>query len=700
MSAKRACLVAYDLLSLLLISACVALSLSQRAYAYVDPSVMTYTIQALAGVGVALSTVLGVALRKTRKKLFALFGIDENAKKEVEPRVHRVDADGNAAGESYEENSAEGVASGAEPKLARFGAASPSARSFGDKPSWLRRLVVSLVVVGFCGFTLGISAPFEIVAGSSGSLSFGLSDIAPVVAFGTAVAAIVLAFLVSAVPGKAFSHVVVFLFCGGLCCYVQSLFLNTGLPAADGSSIDFFGDYRDMVIVSAVVWAILLIVPPIVTRFNRARAQAIVSCLSVCLVVVQAFGVASLFLPDAEDDASVSPVEVTEDGLFEVSSENNVIVFVLDRYETAFMNQMLEEDPQLLDGFAGFTYYANNVGEMVPTLHAVPYLLTGEVPVEGEDIQEYYDNRYARSDFIEQISSAGYSVGLYSTVLGLEYLSDEEKHQDIADMTINLHEASVAVDAWGTLKAMAKCALYRDMPWALKERFWFYTDEINQKVLSYGEDGGPECSLYQLDDPRYFERLNEYGLTVEDGDYEGAFRFIHLLGAHSPYTMNAEAQYVGVGGCERSEQAEGSLYIVETYMDMLKEMGLYEDATIIVLSDHGDWVSSLENPTFAISPILLVKPSGSYEGEIEVSQAPVSHCDFHATILEAMGLDGSSYGISFGEVADSDRVRDTYMITSDGNYCIDLLKYQVSGSVLDFSNWTYTGVSWHINDAG
>ena len=64
--------------------------LAEPAYAYVDPSVMTYTIQALAGVAVALSAVAGVALRKTRKKLFALLKIDESARKEVEPDVHRV----------------------------------------------------------------------------------------------------------------------------------------------------------------------------------------------------------------------------------------------------------------------------------------------------------------------------------------------------------------------------------------------------------------------------------------------------------------------------------------------------------------------------------------------------------------------------------------------------------------------------------
>lgn len=77
--------------------------MAEPAYAYVDPSVMTYTIQALAGVAVALSAVLGVAFRKTRRKLFSLLKIDENARKEVEGDIHRV-----VAGEPVGDAASEG----------------------------------------------------------------------------------------------------------------------------------------------------------------------------------------------------------------------------------------------------------------------------------------------------------------------------------------------------------------------------------------------------------------------------------------------------------------------------------------------------------------------------------------------------------------------------------------------------------------
>ena len=52
--------------------------------AYVDPSVVTYIIQAVAGVVIAVGAVIGVYWRKTRKKINDKLGVDENRNKEVE----------------------------------------------------------------------------------------------------------------------------------------------------------------------------------------------------------------------------------------------------------------------------------------------------------------------------------------------------------------------------------------------------------------------------------------------------------------------------------------------------------------------------------------------------------------------------------------------------------------------------------------
>ena len=54
------------------------------ADAYIDPSVMNYAIQAVAGVVIAVGAAAGIYWRKAKKKIDKSLGIDENRNKEVE----------------------------------------------------------------------------------------------------------------------------------------------------------------------------------------------------------------------------------------------------------------------------------------------------------------------------------------------------------------------------------------------------------------------------------------------------------------------------------------------------------------------------------------------------------------------------------------------------------------------------------------
>lgn len=52
--------------------------------AYIDPSVLTYLIQAGAAVVIAVGAAVGIYWRKAKKKINNTLGIDENKNKEVE----------------------------------------------------------------------------------------------------------------------------------------------------------------------------------------------------------------------------------------------------------------------------------------------------------------------------------------------------------------------------------------------------------------------------------------------------------------------------------------------------------------------------------------------------------------------------------------------------------------------------------------
>lgn len=63
---------------------CGMLLFGSDANAYIDPSVMTYLIQAIAGIVIAVGAAVGIYFRRAKKKVSDKLGIDENRNKEVE----------------------------------------------------------------------------------------------------------------------------------------------------------------------------------------------------------------------------------------------------------------------------------------------------------------------------------------------------------------------------------------------------------------------------------------------------------------------------------------------------------------------------------------------------------------------------------------------------------------------------------------
>lgn len=647
------------------------------AYAYVDPSVMTYTIQALAGVAVALSAVLGVALRRTRRVILRALHIDENARRQVEPSAHRVDASSEDAAYMLARADEEALAS----RQSSLGA------TRAKHLSWLQRFVRGLVASLFLVGTVFVVAPLEVVSGSSSSLVFDAGDVAGLVIIAALILSICLAFLLSIPKGHAFDVLVTVVVAVGLCCYVQAMFLNRSLPIADGQALSL-ASYKTITTFSTCAWLAIIVGLLILNRrkTNLWRTGSMLVC--VCLIMVQGAGVVSLVSAQPENDGDLV---VTKEGLFEVGSEANIVVFVLDTFDTQQLNHLLAQEPKLLDEFTGFTYFEDSVGSMVPTRYGIPFLLTGRMPEGGDGYPDFVTSWYDDSTLLPDIKKAGYSVGVYSDSFQVSYLSElgVEGLSFMAQQADNIHEADrLPLDPIGALAILDKVALYRDMPWLLKPLFWFYTDDVNNGVVS---KGAVDAVPYTIDDVGYSDELFERGLTV--GTDGKAFRFIHLNGAHPPYVLADDGHEAGEGS-DLDQASRGALAVVEEYIRELKELGLYDGASIIITADHGEWYITPDELSGPTSPILLVKPAESAEGAaapLKVSSVPTGHLDYAATLIAAAGGDSEAYGPTVFEVGNAPRVRRYWMTTSNGYDDQELKEMIIDGPVLDWNSWRFTG---------
>ena len=783
--AKRIAITIYDGLSALAAAWLLSFAFVVPAFGYIDPSVMTYTIQAVAGVAVALSAVAGVAFRRGRKHLLRILDIDKNAHRVIESDVHRLDAEGRpiyeaiadvglsdiveplneeaqaflqqdqeslqeeqvcsqkeweplqqeipsinqpnvvlrpalyheqliaqreaASGEAASGDALKQETSFKSAKHARSATTTRFKSPFGKayKPTWKERLVFGLIVAFFFAFTIYFVAPLEVVAGSSASLTYSMGDVWWVLVpplFGmVALIALVLTLL----RGRAYNIVLLLVAAVGLCAYVQALALNVGLPAADGATIQW-SDYMGMQIVSSIVWVTIIVAAIVFALVHAKRAQGVAAIVAVFLVIVQGVGLASLALEpvisvsEVDSASSKGKVVMTEDQLYTVNPNHNVIVFVLDTYDTAYLSRVLDMNPNLLDGLTGFTEYENATSAMIPTRFAIPEMMTGQMPSFDEDFSTYKAQRYARSDFLDKIYDANYSLGLYTDSLTISRLSAEEQY-GITSKTVNMHDLpDSTMDVPGTLYSLYQIGQYRDVLWPFKWAFWYYTDQINQSMVLYSDDASPEQTIYVMDDIRYYNRLCDFGLTLEEGNYDGAFRFIHLLGSHYPFSYDEDVNDLGEDNSDVFKQSQGAIKIVTTYIDELKRLGVYENTTMIITADHGYWTITLDPIEETSTPIMFVKSEQSKEADarpLVIDEKPVSHLDLQATVLDAMGLDYSEYSnrdewAGYSMLRDINPNRKRYYLTTDSEPDlteVQFREYLIDGNALDWDNWSETG---------
>ena len=684
--ARRIAVCATDALFACALVALAVTAATQEAQAYVDPSVMTYTIQALAGVAVALSAVLGVVWRRVRKHLLRALRIDENANKELEPAVHAVAADDPAREELLAQARAD-----AEQAHRELGTVRP------ERLCWGTRLVFALVASVLLAFTVLVVAPLEIVAGSSASLQFTVSDVWIPLSVTALALSTLLALALSNLRGRVFDVAFALVLALAVCCYVQAVFLNEGLPIADGNEVAW-DSYTKITVFSALVWAVILAASAALAWKRSLTSKGVGTAVALLLMLAQAVGLGATFASPASA-AGVSRAgtpTMTKRGMLDVSSNQNVVMFILDTFDTKGMNSLLESHPELHSQLAGFTYYPDSVGSMIPTRYGVPSL------VAGKTLVNYNKGTFGRDDIrkvmgdpnlMDDMKALGWSTGAYSADL-TPYLS---ALQNKADNVRALDRMDV--DWKGSVAELGKAALYRDLPWALKPAFRFYTDDMNSGVIP--RTGELNSSVYTLDDPRFNEILAKQGLTENEmpGDDKGAYRIIHLQGSHGPYTMDETGLYRSEG-TDWERQTLGALHIVDTYLSDLKELGVYDKTTVIITADHGDWYLTADDITEPTTPVLLVKPANQSSDdagkELAVSETPTGHLDIPGTILEAAGGDASTYGTTVFDAPQSGRVRSYFETLSDGADDTVVRQWDIMGNVLDWNSWQRVDQEWTV----
>ena len=562
--------------------------------------------------------------------------------------------------------------------------------SFFTKDDIKRRIRYAIPITLFHIVTAMIFLPGTLYLNNRSEISFSASSLVAALLAGTVIQTVLIAGAgIVLLTQKQFNLVYTVLFALSLSGYLQNTLLNGQMQQMDGGRQTWQGA---PLYINFLIWIVLIAGIMLIRRFvhkNVAKIYSVI-CIYLCLVQIVSLGYMVVRTYIQNPEGSAERWVLSKDGMFTLHPDNNVLVFVLDWYDEQILEKVLQEDEGFLSSLDGFTRYTNATSLYNFTAMSVPYLLSGVEWQYDMNLEEYVEYAYGNSTMMDDISAAGYDIGIYTDS---SYVCS-----DVSDDLRNLLPYTQLsdtqnCDTWNTIELMLRCSKYQMAPFGIKNWYWYSSDEINalrgHNQIIYSVSGAS-------DDISFRTSLNENGLEIDQNAADsGNYRFYHLYGVHPPYISADSGRSISVEERDMISQAKDSMKIVLEYIERLKELDLYDSATIIITADHGQqymYVPSREVNMVSLrlektsTPILLVKTPGDTWDGMKQSCAPVTHTEVVSSIINAINPQLSSkYGRTLQEIDETeDRVRTFIFWRADLPY----VKSVIIGNARDESNWS------------
>lgn len=431
--------------------------------------------------------------------------------------------------------------------------------------------------------------------------------------------------------------------------YVQSNFLNPDMPELNGTEVNW-SDFKMSGIISIIVWLILIVGFQLFTVWKADIFGKFSKYLSYFVSAVQLVSLVVLILTTPK--SSASNVVLTKEDVFTVGTQENVIVFVLDSMGGEYLEENINKHEELAASLSDFTFFRNAVSGGAYTAVGMPVLLTGiEFDPTYRGYEPYLQEAYADTMIYEDLASQGYDIRILTDGRYMANVSDE-----IIRNAYSIGDTFYISDYTAFAKDLYQFVGIYTMPQFLKPYFWMYTEEItsaitatNEEARSFSEtDSVADRDVYKFDDVAFYQDMEKNGLEVT---HEKAYRIYHIFGPHAPFTMNENIEYVGEDVATEEGQLLGSMKIVFSYINRMKELGVYDSSTIIITADHGrSGADGIQQ-----NPALLIKqPEESHP--LEYNDVPVNFRNVVATVARAALDDYSSYGPSVYDIDENSDV--------------------------------------------
>lgn len=566
----------------------------------------------------------------------------------------------------------------------------------------LKSTIASLSPSLFVVSNILLFGPFNIYQGNIDEFAVPLTSILKFFLL----PALILFFVTSAIglllPKKSHQRYISILFILGILIWLQGNILVWKYGLLDGQGIDWSKNvWRGWVDVS--LWVVLLFVALAfykqIYKIAGFASIALLSLLSVFLIFT------SIQKPEIwEVKEKLSLTTVPPEEIFEFSSKQNIIHFILDGFQSDIFQEIIAEDiDHYSKSLQGFTFFKENIGSFPTTYMSIPAFLSGKI----------YRNNIPMRRFLKSVIRGR---TITNVMHDLDYEIDYVEGKFFCKNARYSNQYTIAIPYGGTrqhiLKAnsalMLDLALFRCTPHFLKRVIYNNQQWFTQRILA---SSNSSLRLRYFSHQAFLDDLINY---MSVSRIKPVYKYIHLMTSHPPVVVNNECDYTKNMKATRENikiQSKCSLDHFIKFLTKLKTKGVYDSSLIILHSDHGvgravkmrnvnehidQDLSGVKQSIQIIAgsavALMAIKPPQS-KGILKTSKAQTQLTDIPATISSILNLSEKFEGRSVYEI-DPEEVRDRKFYFHKwrhenwkSTYFNRLEEFTIKGSVFDKTSW-------------
>lgn len=387
-------------------------------------------------------------------------------------------------------------------------------------------------------------------------------------------------------------------------------------------------------------------------------------CINIFLLMIAVF-LFSITVTNANTESNL--LKVTNRNYTNFSTDKNFVIFVVDAVDSRKFDKVLKNS-QYKDNFKDFTYYPDTLSHYLFTRESIPLIISGAANYNEDDYLTFYNKAFDNSKFLDRLINEDYEINFYEHELNWT----TEKARVSQNIVFLSNEENAFIYT-------IKCGLNYIGNKYISFIFNIFPSLKYMNCNNTVEDLKEE-ELFSWDNIDNYNYILNFPVTKTD---KKQFKFIHTNGVHPPYNTSSELTKVSEKNSNETKEMQASLKLLSSYIDMLKNNGVYDNTVIVITADHGYNNGERMGKQ---NPILYIKGINETNASMNINNNKVSHLDL-ADAYQKL-LDGKQAKELFLDIKDN-RVRKViwYVFRKEDH----MVEYKLDGHAWETNKLKKTG---------